>query len=1669
MGGGGFRQASTLSEKTFKIILFRHPISTFYSAIILPIIAAIYIGIGQNLTNPNSKFGIADPTAIKSLSDALGSASGGRDTVLFVDNGHKGGDIESVITEVFGQVEDAGYTAKTIDNEADLGYTCKSSFRGTTPCFGAVVFYSSPTEGDGKIWNYTLRGDGALGQKFKVDSNDNDPQIYGLPLQRAIDVAISSTGSEGSRLPDTAQAYGWSQKTEDERKTKLRKDYQSSFINYLGVAFVLTLIGVTYHMSGFIATERESGLTHLIDAMMPAQSAFKRQMVRMGSIYYTFCSTYFAGWVVAGVVIGVMTWKNTSMGIIIPTFILAGFAITSMTLLTGVFWKKAQLSGSVTAVGFLVLGIIAQLIKDPNTGVVAVLSILFMPCNFVYLIKYIARYESESWTTDLIHAPSNGQSTLPGIIHWVFFIIQIFMYPLIAIYVERWIHGVTTGARNSFQSGSDETVRLENMTKVFRPSMLRRFFSFVSKPRPEVVAVKNLSLSVKKGQIVALLGANGSGKSTTLDAIAGMSTFTSGNLSIDTTGGLGIAPQKNVLWDELTVSDHIKVFNELKCPMNRDSPSQRLDLIEAIGLWPKRRSQVKTLSGGQKRKLQLGLMLTGGSAVCLVDEVSSGIDPLSRRKIWDILLAERGTRTIIMTTHFLDEADLLADDIAILSKGTLRAEGSSAELKDNLGAGYRVHVLDVKNVSRSPDISGVEKKMTPNSIIYVSPSSSGAAEVIRALEASRIKYQFSGPTIEDVFLHLAEEVKGENGITDGAGGFAPRMNKQNSSSGSEKTHVPGMSGPASNLMNGRPIGMFKQISVLLGKRITIFKNEWLPYVVAFAIPIIAAGVTSALIRGKQAAGCSPNEQSTQDDNSGFTDLFNSINIVGGPADRFQSGLSDLFSQILPDGTPLTGGASSNLTSVDSLQALQDTIEQQRDTITPAGWWLGNDGDLPTLGYRIDKLPMYTAIIGQNLMNVMLSNKTIVTTYKPFDSPVASSTGDALQLVAYLGIATTVVPGLFGLYINRERLGNMRGLQYSSGARSIPLWASHTIFDFAIAGTSLIVAAVIYVVTSDIWYNGGLLFPVFILYALASVLLSYLWSLRMGSALSTYAAVVAFQGIGFAAYMIAYLFILTYSSPSVVDKNILIGHWVISIFFPVGSLLRSLIVSLNTFGAACDGDNLRSNPGAMTAFGGPILYLVIQSIAYFLLLLWADSGVSKFSRGKALKSADSTDPELANELVRVTGPEGEKRSGLRTVHLTKAFNKFTAVDNVSFGVNHGEVFALLGPNGAGKSTTISLIRGDIAPSSNGGDVFVENISVSKQRAAARSHLGVCPQYDAIDSMTVREHLRFYARLRGISDVNHQVQAVIQAVGLDAFADRMASTLSGGNKRKLSLGIALTGNPSVILLDEPSSGLDAAAKRIMWRTLETIVPGRSILLTTHSMEEADALANRAGILATRMLALGTTEDLRHRFGDTLHVHLVSKTAPHSSQQEMDYVRGWVMNNFPGAEVEQDTYHGQMRFSIPSSSVLQRAQNGSSSAIGQLLIILEENKDHLGIAHHSVTPTTLNQVFLTIVGQHNVQEEGYNQVYIPVNPDPESGATGPMPPQYQAGQQPMMSQQNQQVPPPLPHSQGQQPMGTQQPIPQGQQPIQGTSRDTRRRNRDAEAKKEKPWYLKNIWEFF
>ena len=999
-----FAQAWVLTRKNLLITLNRHTLSTIFVAFILPVLIIAFLSYARNLFIPPSEYGIGTSTPIRTLAQGLQGATGARNTVAFVNNGFTGGAIDQVIDDLVRQVEAAGRTPVRLDRDTKLLDTCPSTLRGSSTCYGAVVFAGSPTEGAGDIWNYTIRADGAFGSKVIAANSDNEVQIYLLPLQRAVDAAIVRVSSPETPLP-TVNEYIYTSMTQEERRVDIRVRYQGAIINVIGIAFLVGMVFITYHMTGFIAAERELGMSQLIEAMMPNRKRWQPQVARILAYHFAFDMLYLPGWILIAVILGVGVFAATNLGVVIVFHILTGLSFASFSIFISSFFKKAQLSGISACILTLILGIVSQIMKNPSTGTVAILSFLFPSCNYVNFTVIMARFERQELPLNLTQAAPENNSKLPGIALWIFFILQIILYPIFGMLIERAFYGTASKGRvvvrgDETASTGTATVQLDNFSKHYRPNWFRRKFAGLTKtPKDAVIAVNGLTLSANKGQICVLLGANGSGKSTTLDAIAGLNTVTSGTIRVDGTGGVGIAPQKNVLWDELTVEEHIRIFNRLKSPKNRDSKDAIHELIRSIDLDRKLKSRSKTLSGGQKRKLQLGMMFTGGSAVCCVDEVSSGLDPLSRRKVWDILLAERGTRTILLCTHFLDEADLLADQIAILSKGTLRAQGSSVALKEEKGGGYRLQLSTSPGSKQAPEIDGVSTYSTFGQTLYYAPTSRQAAQIIKRLEAENLTdYQLSGPTIEDVFLKLADEVRaeGESGRAVTPPDMVEKSNGVTRVASNALARDITREGRDLNIHTGQKIGLGRQAWVLFRKRLTILRRNYLPYIAALLLPIIAAGLVTLFVRNQQPATCSFEGSLNFNDVRSFASQQR-YDILLGPSSAFTNEtIVNLFSSLLPPGTSafLSPAALAKFVhTVDTLAEFNGYISTNFRNVTPAGVFLG---DTPTVAFKGNG-NIFSGMFGQNILDSTLSNLTIATQYAPFDVPWVANTGDSLQV------------------------------------------------------------------------------------------------------------------------------------------------------------------------------------------------------------------------------------------------------------------------------------------------------------------------------------------------------------------------------------------------------------------------------------------------------------------------------------------------------------------------------------------------------------------------------------------------------------------------------------------------------------------------------------------------
>ncbi len=222
--------------------------------------------------------------------------------------------------------------------------------------------------------------------------------------------------------------------------------------------------------------------------------------------------------------------------------------------------------------------------------------------------------------------------------------------------------------------------------------------------------------------------------------------------------------------------------------------------------------------------------------------------------------------------------------------------------------------------------------------------------------------------------------------------------------------------------------------------------------------------------------------------------------------------------------------------------------------------------------------------------------------------------------------------------------------------------------------------------------------------------------------------------------------------------------------------------------------------------------------------------------------------------------------IQTFSLTKRYRDVTAVDGLDLTVHEGELFALLGVNGAGKTTTVKMLTCLSRPS--GGDALLGGESIVKNPAAVKAMIGVSPQETAVaPALTVRENLELMAGMYGLGRAQRRerAEAMLGEFALGSVAARRAGRLSGGWQRRLSIAMALIGKPKILFLDEPTLGLDVIARSELWETIRALRTHATVVLTTHYMEEAEALADRVGILrGGRLLVCASPQEIMAQTG-------------------------------------------------------------------------------------------------------------------------------------------------------------------------------------------------------------
>ncbi|KAL2633831.1 hypothetical protein R1flu_005310 [Riccia fluitans] len=1188
------------------------------------------------------------------------------------------------------------------------------------------------------------------------------------------------------------------------------------------------------------------------------------------------------------------------------------------------------------------------------------------------------------------------------------------------------------------------------------------------------VAVDGLSLTIYENQITALLGHNGAGKSTTISMLTGLTRPSSGDAEIwghsilkdlsSIRRTIGVCPQQNVLFSLLTVREHLELYAVLKGIPEDGIPGEIQNMVERLGLTEKINSRSANLSGGMKRKLQVAIAMIGGSKVVFLDEPTSGMDPHARRGMWDLLRSFKQGRAIVLTTHYMDEADLLCDRIAIMSEGRLRCCGSSLYLKAKFGVGYNLTMTKLNQACNEMAVQELILQHLPQAVPLSSAGGEMAFQLPVANKAAFPKlfyeleqrkdalliggYGVSMTTLEEVFIKLANENSDFYGprrrVVD-LGAPGPENTDQNSSARQKKEENEFLALDVEHKQsvdagNGREntsnesglnlkqekCSFYNAWFQMVKKRIVIARRDvkglintiLLPVaVIAFVMLILKlnidpAGPKLALefdmykptfeslrvpqklvlpVAGVPISSVPPIGSEGFVQVEGLQDVIDSIQMsdyllrtVHEPP-RFGA---LVFNDTLLPQYNLTDYRNVNMTDLQAIfpnSTFLKTLDGSSSgdlgiprTPSGRGFWSGltllhntsSEHALPTLIQELAQARFREAL---NLPNA---------TMKLWSAPLPLTKNEALRIQTMLTVLAALfvlipfcyLAASFSVFVVRERVVKAKLLQMLSGANTYSYWTATYFWDILNYVSIVLITMLVFMIYRDeafigSWTKAGAVFALLICFGLSVLPLSYCYSFGFTSHAS---AQVAIAGIHF---VTGFITLVASTVMGALDDTKELNSYLVHIYqlFPPYNLGQGLVnlsamdLESNFLGA--------QSPFKWNLLGRPLTLMLIEAVGYMFLTLaidndwlrsaWraltkaSDKSITQSSIFQAAVAnghlASSEDVDVRNERVRVESEMAEA-DAVRIRRLWKIYPGYgteaakVAVRDLCLGIPPGECFGFLGVNGAGKTTTLSILSGDIKPTS--GDAMIKGHSVVKDLPAVQKYIGYCPQFDPLlDLMTGREHLVMYARLKGVPEreVKSTVNEILEAAGLQKHADKVAGIYSGGNKRKLALAIALVGDPAVVFLDEPSSGMDPVARRSMWDLIVEAVNKRhvSMVLTTHSMEECEALCGRVGVMVSgSLMCLGSIQHLKSRFGSGYNLEMRYRRS-----EDIQKIHEFVSRSFPGSKLDEQ-HSTRVKYCIPVEGV------SLSKVFGEI----EAEKDSIGLEDYSVSQSTLEQIFIS-----------------------------------------------------------------------------------------------------------
>ncbi|CAL2028761.1 unnamed protein product [Caenorhabditis brenneri] len=1029
-------------------------------------------------------------------------------------------------------------------------------------------------------------------------------------------------------------------------------------------------------------------------------------------------------------------------------------------------------------------------------------------------------------------------------------------------------------------------------------------------------AVNGLSLRAVRGQVSILLGHNGCGKSTTFGMITGMHKPTEGKVMIggvDAIGKraearklIGYCPQYNPLYDKLTVMEHLRLVNALKGGNGKDFKTEAESLLQQIELTDKKDTLAKKLSGGMKRKLCVCMAMIGQSRVILLDEPTAGMDPAARIDVQKMLTLVKADRTILLTTHYMDEAEKLGDWVFVMSHGKMAASGSIHYLKQKYGGGMLLTLVfkTSSNPKESYDAAlAVCKEICPSAVvkdergqmmeIAISESEkSRLPALFKALEAI-LEHNFTSPdvqilgatltqaqkldlvtigvsmsSLEQVFIKIGDECDAVINKTEGIDRKTERRKKFKGLIETKK--LPPKQGFSR---------AWATVTALLQKRFYYLYRNPTQILLQIILPL---AILWAFARQFAPLYSDPTLKQMMQIESLDLSEYPQSTILVQQEDKSDSRLIDYLRKY----------PNLQIMEVDYDIEIEEAVKKYSLGFLKLGFVIKVDRMKRNVKIYYDSSHEEHSRCAAILINLLASCMYLRSdlwkelphissnVYWMMDAERASS-ATIMEYIFILVALTLVIAGIVvqsTVYLIEERICKFSHQQYLTGLSTITYWAVVFLWDFLLF-TFFVFYVMIFVFAYGVFSGHEheiiILYYCFLLYIAPLV---YLASSVINSPTKGSFLVYIFFIISYFGYAITFLVLSGYAEKTKQDT----ANWIFRFLSPsVGFFMGVIKIAgvVYEHSGLKKGFNDLSNVWEFEGILAEILFLLLS--AFFLTMILCCTTMKSTRRAcfsmthRKSKPKDRIHYKGIESCVAVKEeealiPKVDKNDKVLVVDgLIKDFGKFRAVNGLSVSVGREECFGMLGANGAGKTTTFDIITGLTLPT--GGDVTIEGKNITKT-----IHIGYCPQFDAmLQQISCRQTLKIMAKLQGYQNVKELVEIVLDCVGMTEHGNKLVKNCSGGQKRKISVGIALISRANCIILDEPTAGIDPRARREIWDIIHEMREQAkcSIILTSHSMEECEALCTRIGILRKgEMIALGTSQSLKSQYGNTYMMTMI-----------------------------------------------------------------------------------------------------------------------------------------------------------------------------------------------------